>query len=137
MDKERYIINDPEQFAESIRKAVFGGFGEGMIDDPDEFTKLVNNISPSEEQEMNNVLTFSESLAIIKELAKKEKNKKTQEIRYIINEKIFTNILESMNSRLISNILSNLIKKGLVETAYDSDINDFVFWVKDTDSEND
>jgi hypothetical protein len=136
MDKERYIINDPIQFTESIRKAVFSGFGEEAIDDPDEFTKLINDISPEQEQEMNEVLTLSESLVIVKELAKKEKNKKTQEIRYIINEKIFSNIVESINARLVSNILSDLIKKGLVETGYDSEINDFVFWVKNTDREN-
>ncbi|NBT08684.1 MAG: hypothetical protein EBS98_07780, partial [Chitinophagia bacterium] len=39
-------------------------------------------------------------------------------------------ILEELNSRLVSNILNSLVNKGLIESAYDSDTNDFVFWVK-------
>ena len=30
-----------------------------------------------------------------------------------------------------SKILNGLVNKGLVETAYDSESNDFIFWVKD------
>ena len=35
---------------------------------------------------------------------------------------------------MISNILSGLVNKGLVDTAYDSQSNDFVFWVKEDDT---
>ena len=38
-----------------------------------------------------------------------------------------------MNARLVSNILSSLASKGLIESAYDPEINDFVFWTVDGD----
>jgi hypothetical protein len=40
-------------------------------------------------------------------------------------------MIESFNSRMISNMLNHLVNRGLLETAYDADSNDFVFWIKD------
>ena len=40
-----------------------------------------------------------------------------------------------MNSRMISNLLNGLVSKGLVESSYDSELNDFVFWIKDENKE--
>jgi len=137
--KSNYVITDTDKFTDSMRRVVFNGFGKfgkETTDDPDEFIKLMGDISEAETQEMDTVLSFSEALTIVKELAKKQKNKQTQAIRYVINEKIFSEIVESMHSRLVSNILSGLIKKGLVDTAYDSEINDFVFWIKNADQGN-
>jgi hypothetical protein len=34
---------------------------------------------------------------------------------------------------MISNILNSLVNKGVLDSAYDSDQNDFIFWVKDDD----
>ena len=31
---------------------------------------------------------------------------------------------------MTSNILNGLVNKGIVETAYDDETNDFVFWIK-------
>ena len=134
--KSNYVITDTDKFTDSMRRVVFNGFGKETTDDPNEFIKLMGDISEAETQEMDTVLSFSEALTIVKELAKKQKNKQTQAIRYVINETIFSEIVESMHSRLVSNILSGLIKKGLVDTAYDSEINDFVFWIKNADPEN-
>jgi len=39
-----------------------------------------------------------------------------------------------MNGRLVSNMLTSLVSKGLIESAYDEQINDFVFWIKDNES---
>ena len=32
---------------------------------------------------------------------------------------------------MVSNMISNLVKKGLLESAFDEEKNDFVFWKKD------
>jgi hypothetical protein len=32
---------------------------------------------------------------------------------------------------MVSNLLANLSRQGLVESAYDESLNDFVFWAKD------
>ena len=34
---------------------------------------------------------------------------------------------------MVSNILNQLVQKGLVESAFDTESNDFIFWVKDND----
>jgi hypothetical protein len=134
MSKQNYIIDDIEEFTKSARKLVFNGFGKSIEHDPDEFTKLITEISPEELEEMNQILTQQESLIIVKNIAKEQRNKFTNKSRYIINEKLFSEIIEAMNGRLVSNMLTSLVSKGLIESAYDEQINDFVFWIKDDES---
>ena len=38
--------------------------------------------------------------------------------------------MEQLCERMVSNIIQSLVKKGLVETAFDNEKNDFIFWVK-------
>lgn len=130
----KYEIKDIEEFTESARKIVFSGFGKSIEETKDDFTDMLEQLSDNEEREMNEVLSQKESLSIVESLAKKQTNKTTKQIRYIINEKIFEDVLEALNARLVSNILSNLIKKDLIESAYDDKINDFVFWVKENEN---
>ena len=131
MSKQNYIIDDLDQFTDSARRLVYNGFGKGAVEDPDEFTDLVTQINPEEENELNKILSHDEALIIVKSMAKEQKHKYEDKSRYLIDEKIFSEIIEAMNARLVSNILTSLANKGLIESAYDSDINDFVFWVKD------
>jgi len=133
MSKQNYIIDDLDQFTDSARRLVYNGFGKGAVEDPDEFTELVTKIEPEEEKELNKVLSHDEALIIVKSMAKEQKHKYEDKSRYLIDEKIFSQIIEAMNARLVSNILTSLANKGLIESAYDSDINDFVFWVKDNE----
>lgn len=134
MSKDRYVIDDLDEFTESARRLVFNGFGKGAVEDPDEFTSLMTNISPEDLEEMNQVLTLKESLIIVKDIAKEQTNKFTRKTRYIIDEKIFSKIIEAMNSRLVANILASLASKGLIESAYDEKLNDFVFWCKEDET---
>jgi regulator of PEP synthase PpsR (kinase-PPPase family) len=130
----KYEIKDLEEFTESARRLVFSGFGKAVEETQDDFTNMVTKLSGEEETEMNQVLSQQESILIVESLARKQTNKRTKQIRHIINEKIFTDILEALNARLVSNILSNLNKRGLIESAYDDELNDFVFWVKEDDN---
>ena len=50
------------------------------------------------------------------------------EEKYVISDELFLEMLECFNSRLISNLLNSLVNAGLVESAFDSTLNDFVFW---------
>ena len=134
MSKQNYIIDDLEEFTRSARKLVFNGFDKSIGDDPDEFTKLITEISKEDMKEMDQILTQQESLVIVKSLAKEQKHKITNESRYLIDEKIFSQIIEEMNGRLVSNMLTSLASKGLIESAYDEQINDFVFWIKDDEN---
>lgn len=128
---QKFIIDNIEKFTDSARLVVFNSFGKDMIENADDFTELLTGASEEDIKELNSVLTQKESLVIVEQNAKKQVNKNTKEVRYIIDEKIFADILEALNSRLVSNLLANLSKQGLIESAYDESLNDFVFWVKD------
>lgn len=135
MSKNNYIIDNLDEFTESTRKLVFNGFGKGAIESPDDFTKLMYEVSPEEIEEFNSILSQQEALVIVKNIAKEQKHRYSTKIRYIIDEKIFSKIIEEMNARLVSNILSSLVSKGLIESAYDTTLNDFVFWVNENENE--
>ena len=46
----------------------------------------------------------------------------------------FDEILIQLNQRMVSNIVRGLVKKGVVDSAFDSERNDFIFWVKDKEN---
>jgi predicted transcriptional regulator len=92
-------------------------------------------VAQNEKAEFDKVLSHQESLVIVKENLKRERNKITKKIRYILNDDIFAEIVYKLNDRMVSNIISGLVQKGLVETAFDEEANDFVFWVKNDQEE--
>jgi hypothetical protein len=138
MDSQYYVINDINNFTDSTRKIVFGLFGQDIDQSytqyNPEFIDTVINFSQEEETELNAVLSLPESLNIVKGLLKKQKNKITKKYRYIIDDEILAEIVEALNARLVSNLLAGLVNKGLVESTYDTEINDFVFWIKDSEN---
>lgn len=133
-----YIIDDITEFTESARRLVFNSFGnpESPKDDED-FMEMINHISAVDKKEMDEILTQQECEAIVKGIAKQQKHKTINKIRFIINEKLFSQIIEAINARLVSNLLTSLASKGLIESAYDAEIDDFVFWTKDEKPETD
>jgi hypothetical protein len=74
-------------------------------------------------------------MVIAKGLMKKQFNKKTKAERYLITDKMYMQLIEDMNDRMVSNVLNNLVNKGLLETGYDAESDDFVFWIKDNEKE--
>ena len=129
-----YTITDLDQFIESTRVLVFDAFGKADNHDPDQLALYLQELKPQEQIELNSVLTQQESLNIAKDFIKEKiKNKKTV---YIISEKKYMAMIESFNERLVSNMLKNLTQIGLLESAYDSELNDFIFWIKEQDQPN-
>lgn len=129
MNKEEWFeVKDLEGFVNSTRALVYNNFGSWQSKEEED---IVNGMvdKPSNKEEFDQLLSQEESLVIIRPLLKKQKNKITKKIRYIVSDSTFYNILEQLNDRLVSNIISSLVKKGLVESAYDSEIDDWVFWV--------
>jgi DNA-binding HxlR family transcriptional regulator len=126
---EWYIISNLKEFTDKARSIVYKNFGQWS----DNINKPVSidDVEPDELEEFNRVLSHQESLLIVKQFVKKEKNKKTKKIRYILDDQIFEKIIHDLNNRMVSNILNNLVQKGLVESAFDDKVNDFVFWVKE------
>lgn len=130
-----YFIKDLNDFIEQTRTLVYNNFASNN-DGEDNPIGLSEDLSDSERLELDSVLSFDESMVITKTFAKKQRNKKTQEIRYAISDNIFLEIVSSMNSRMVSNIIHGLVRKGLLESAYDADANDFIFWVKDNENQD-
>lgn len=128
-DEEWFAVKDFDGLVTSARTLVYNNFGKW---DQDEDTIVESMIDkPEDEEEFNQLLTHEESAVIVASLLKKQRNKKTQEIRYLISDETFYNMLQQLNDRLVSNTLNSLVNKGLVETGFDEKIDDFVFWVKD------
>lgn len=121
-----YVVTNLDDFVTTARKLVFNAFGNSQNSNPEELI----SISPQDQQEFDAVLTQEESMIIAKNLLKKQSNKKTKEERYLINDELMTEIIESLNSRMVSNILSSLVNRGVLESAYDNESNDFIFWIK-------
>ena len=128
-----FFINDFDDFVDHSRSLVFKFFGEANKIADDSMTSSMSKMSKKEVSEMNKTLTHDESAIIIKNHARKQINKKTKEVRYCLTDKLLQSIIEDMNNRMISNILNSLVNKGVLDSAYDSDQNDFIFWVKDDD----
>lgn len=124
-----FIINDIDEFTDKTRAIVYNNFGS-WSDNGSDIDKVIDNMDIKDRDELDKVLSHQESLSIIKQLIRKQTHKISKQSRYILNDDLFITILENLNSRLVSNILNNLVQKGLVESAFDNESNDFVFWVK-------
>ena len=131
MNEGEYIVTDLDKFVQSVRQIVYAGFGDSLSEiEGDEEIDMLFKFNPEEKQELDKILTQSECLLIIKPHLTKQKSKKGK-IRYLINTEQFNAIVDDFNSRLVSNLLANLVNRGVIETAYDPEENDFIFWVKE------
>jgi hypothetical protein len=133
MEKDWYVISDFESFVNSVREIVYTHFSETDETYADE---MMNNMLPEEISELEKVLSYSECETIVKDIAKKQTHKKNKKSRYLLNEKLFQSVVENINSRLISNLVSSLVNKGLLEMSFDEKKNDFVFWAKEDENKN-
>ena len=132
-EKETFIVDDLNKLVEATRVLVFDNFGKTNKEGEDELSFLMTDLGSDEIDELNDVLTQEECLIIAQNFLKPQVNKRTKQIRYIMTNTEFMEMVESFNSRMISNLLNSLVNKGVLETAYDEKCNDFIFWVKDED----
>lgn len=129
-----FVINDIDEFIDKARAIVYNNFGDWDSESP--IDMMIDEVQESEQSDLDTILSHQESATIIKQIAKKQKHKTTNETRYVINEKLFAQIIEDLNARMVSNILNSLVQKGLVDSAYDTESNDFIFWIKDEHQNN-
>ena len=127
-----YVIKDLEEFVLSSRALVFNNFGK----DQNKPTKdILQDVKAEELEEFNQVLSQEESIIIAKSICRKQVNKKTNARRYVITDELFMQMIMLFNDRMVSNMLNGLVNKGLLETAFDTESNDFIFWIKDEHKE--
>lgn len=128
-----FVIPNLSEFTDKARAIVYNNFG--VWQNKSDLDVVIDDVVENEKEEFNKILSHQESLIIVKENIKKERNKITKKTRYILNDEMFADIVHKLNDRMVSNIISGLVQKGLVETAFDNEVNDFVFWVKNDENE--
>lgn len=132
MNNEIFVIKNIDYFTNYSRRLVFDSYGKNSEEENiDLIDYTIDNLSKKDEEELEKILSYEESLNIIKSIAKTQRHKTTKQKRYIITDESYIKILQSLGDRMTSNILNGLVNKGVVDTAYDSDANDFIFWIKD------
>jgi hypothetical protein len=127
-----YIVKDLDNFVLTSRELVFNNFGK---DQNQNIEDLIQDVGLDELEEFNSVLSQEESMIIAKSICRKQTNKKTKAIRYVITDDLFMQMIMLFNDRMVSNMLNGLVNKGLLETAFDTESNDFIFWAKDEHKE--
>jgi len=135
-DNQVFIIEDLEKFIESTRVFIFQNFGSDTQKDIIDITCDIESLDKNEIEELDSVLSQSECLIMSKDFLKTQINKKKKEKRYIISTKNYMKMIECFNSRMVSNMLNNLVNKGVLETAYDSESDDFIFWTKNDSNQS-
>jgi hypothetical protein len=113
-----YYVENLEEFLNQIRKISYEKFLEVNQIIKDEVTEKFH-------EELDEILSKQESDNIALPLLKKHKD------TYKVSEKTVIKIIEKLNSRMISNSLNKLVSEGVLESGFDSELNDFVFWIKE------
>ncbi len=122
------------KLADFSRKVVYHNFDESNKEYSDqEFLSIVTEmeLTPEDYEELEKLLPLKETKIILKSLSVTKKKQKR--ITYIIKDSNYDEFLVQLGQRMISNIVLGLVKKGLVDSAFDDEKNDFVFWVKRPD----
>jgi len=132
-DEMYYVITDINKFVLETRKIVFGGFGQDI--DRENVDNFISELTDTDIEDLDNTLSQEECMAIVHTHVEPRKTK-SGKIKYLMSDKVFNTIIEDFNSRLVSNLLQQLASKGLIESSYSTEDNDFIFWVNDEHKEN-
>jgi tRNA C32,U32 (ribose-2'-O)-methylase TrmJ len=137
---EWFAIVDLELFVDSTRVLVYELFGNQNKEKNEDIAKTnteYKKLTKIEQEEINECLTHQESLLISKDFITTKINKKLKKKKHVISEKSYLAFLESLNARLVSNMLSKMVKQDLLDSAFDEESNDFIFWLKEENDEKD
>jgi len=135
MKKQRiYEITDIDEFVKSLRSIILENFYEE--EDKKKSTSEFDSLMKSKRKKIEEKLTIQEAENIIRPMLKTVVNN-IGEIEHTISHKGFKKMLDELNKRVISNILIELSAEGLIESGFDEEKNDFIFWIPNKeDSEN-
>lgn len=126
MDRDDWLeIVSIKKIIDFSRKLVYYNFDEtteGMDDAT--FLEKIDNIGQDTEPEMDLLLPYDECKNIFKPMIFTEEN------RMYVKDDDYDDFLVQLNQRMVSNIVHGLVKRGVLNTAFDDEKNDFIFWVK-------
>lgn len=130
-DKQKWFtVKDLETFVTSTRQLIYNNFGNWNNKDEEDLIDKLHEV-PIDKDDFDLILSQKEAMVIVKSSLRKQTHKYKKTTRYLISDNIFLEIVSQLNDRIISNTVSGLVKKGLLESAYDEKLDDFVFWVKE------
>lgn len=132
MKTEWLEISDQNKLIEWSRRFVYATFGcnDDEKFDIEEIMKEMDALNDEHIQEMDRIIPLIDTKNIMAQFVKKRRNKTTGRIGLFIKENDYQIFLTELNHRMVSNTVSGLVAKGLLESAFDNDKNEFVFWVK-------
>ena len=135
MKKEWFEIIDIKKFLDVTRIIVYSSFGSENNSTDTKIVSEFTDLSDQEQQEINHCLTYSETQNIAKDyiLIKKSKKDKYKKI-YKISDESYQLLIEALYSRMVSNMLNKMASENILESAFDEQLNDFVFWIKEDDN---
>ena len=131
MKKKWLEIANVKKLIDFSRRIVYHNFDDENehLTDKD-FLKKVDSIKV-DDAEMDSLLPYNECKNIMKPFLVRVVTK--NEIYFKIEEDDYDLFLNQLSRRMISNIVKDLVSKGMVESAFDNEKNDFVFWIKKQD----
>ena len=128
---QKYHITDVDLFIEGTRLLVYQTFGHKEDDiDIESISLDMKDLNKEQTKEIDECLNKKDCDIIVKEFLRKTKR------GFIITEENYIKFIEALNLRMVSNLLSGLTQKGLLETAFDEESNDFIFWAKEDGKKN-
>lgn len=132
MKNTKFEITDIDKFVECSRVLVFDCMGKDQTSSLNDMKYTLLELSEEERNELNEVLSQEEAMSICKLFLRQY-----DENKFIVSNKQYAKLIDSLNTRLVSNMLNNLVNRGLLETAFDHESNDFIFWVKENENKED
>lgn len=107
----KYVVSDLLGFATNIRESVANSFSDNYSENLDDF------------------ITINQVILVIKEHSANDRD------QIIINEESFNDIFDSVRVWIYESALAKLAANGFVECAWNSDINEFEFWIAEKNNE--
>ena len=104
--KEKYIINEFDEFAKDIREIV------------------ARNLGADDTEDIDSYITIHQVKSLIIEQSSSVKNNKP-----VIDEEGLFDACEDIQGMIMDAGLSKLAAKGIIECCWSDEDNDFVFWV--------
>ena len=138
-ERDGYLeISNVDKLVNFSRRLIYYNFDDESekLSDADFFDK-VQKIKKEDIPELDKYLPFEEAKSIMKSLIIKRRHKKTKIPKMFMKESDYDEVLVQLNQRMVSNIIRGLVNKGVVDSAFDNERNDFIFWVKDKYDEYD
>lgn len=127
-----YEITNVETFISTLRESILESYETQMQEPNNEFDEDLMKLVQEKNENVECYFSIEEAKSIASPIIEniKNRNKSIGINKNLINHKQFLKILHAFNQRIVSNILLELSREGLIESGFDEKANDFIFWVK-------